>query len=191
MLMQWIAQVPHRLDLALVALALLAFLLLLSWALDLSALELLRLLAFLSGDRSLTVAINRYAQARERQRQSWVARANTALGNLPPPPRRLNTLEGWSWRVIERDPSMTVGVHERSPDGKRLEGYIIGTPGTLQVSCRARTRLKLLEGWITLATEDSPPVTLRAGDSLVIDPGFRGQWQNESIAHLNFSIVLP
>lgn len=121
----------------------------------------------------------------------WVTRARDALGKMRPPPRKFLELEGWSWRPIEGDPGMTVRVQDRSSDGRRLKGYIIGTTGTLQAVCRARTQLTLIEGWITLTTEDSPPMTLRSGDNVTIEAGFRGTWQNESFTHLNFTVTLP
>ena len=119
----------------------------------------------------------------------WVARARRALARMPPPPRLSGQLEGWSWRPVERDPSMTVHVDEHSLDGRRISGHITGTPGVLDVACNLRTDLMLVDGWITLTPEGSPPMTLRKGDSLVLHPGFRGQWQNETVAHLNFEVT--
>ena len=120
----------------------------------------------------------------------WVGRARNALAKLPPASRISGELEGWSWRPVDRDPAMTVRIDERSSDGRRIRGYIVGTPGMLAVVCSASTDFRLVEGWITLTPDGSPAMTLRAGDSLVIHPGFSGRWQNETMAHLNFEIML-
>lgn len=167
-----------------------AFVMLMRWALGYTLAEMLGIVASMTWDDWPNASRHGRSGPGEEQRP-WVARAHRALGSLRPPPRKFGTLEGWTWRPIERDPNMTVRVRDRSPDGRRLEGYIIGTPGTLQASCRVPTRLKLIDGWMTLTGPDSTPVTLRAGDSLVIEPGFHGSWQNETIAHLHFRVTLP
>lgn len=120
----------------------------------------------------------------------WVGRARTALAKLPPPPRLSGELEGWSWQPVDRDPAMTVRIDDRSSDGRRISGYIIGTAGTLAVACSASTDLRIVDGWITLTPDGSPSMTLKAGDSLVLHPGFRGRWQNETLAHVNFQVML-
>lgn len=165
------------------------FLLLLSWALDYKLIEIVELFAWIL-DRRLADIIRAVHALSTQLKEPWVERAYRALGDLPPP-RRFGTLEGWSWRPVDGDPVMTVRVQDRSPDGRRLEGYIVATHGTLQVACKARTQMRLIEGWITLTAEDGPPMTLRAGDTLVIQSGFRGQWENEGFTHLAFSVTLP
>lgn len=120
----------------------------------------------------------------------WVRRARLALARLPPPPPPSNELPGWSWRPVDREPAMTVRVDDRSSDGRRISGCIIGTPGTLAVTCSARTELRLVQGWITLTPDGSAAMTLRPGDSLLLHPGFSGSWQNDTVAHLGFEVTL-
>lgn len=173
-----------------VALVATAILVASSWAITGEPISPLRLLACLVVIRFVLIAISFCRQFHQRE-ESWVERANRELGKISLPPRKFGTLEGWSWQPLLRDPNMTVRVQDRSADGKRLQGYIIGTPGTLQVACKARTWLRLLDGWITLTCDGDPPITLRAGDEFVVEPGFRGQWENETFTHLNFGLVLP
>lgn len=121
--------------------------------------------------------------------RAWVPRAHGALARLPVPPRVSDELAGWSWRSVDRDPVMTVRIEDQSPDG-RISGHITGTPGTLEVACKLRTSLRLMQGWITLTPHGGPSMTLKAGDSLVLHPGFTGDWQNETVAVLNFEVLL-
>lgn len=120
----------------------------------------------------------------------WVRRARMALARLPSRPRNSGELEGWSWRAVEGDPVMTVRIEEHASDGRRVTGYVTGTPGTLAVVCRARTGFKLVSGWITLTPEGGSPMTLKAGDSLILHPGFCGSWQNETVASLTVDVDL-
>jgi uncharacterized cupin superfamily protein len=48
-----------------------------------------------------------------------------------------------------------------------------------------------MQGWITLTPHGGPSMTLKAGDSLVLDPGFTGNWENETAAVLSFEVMLP
>jgi uncharacterized cupin superfamily protein len=84
---------------------------------------------------------------------------------------------------------MAVRIDDRSADGRSIKGYIFGSPGTLEVSCSLRTGLSLIDGWITLTPHGAESMTLRAGDSLLLHPGFSGNWRNETVARLNFDVV--
>jgi uncharacterized protein len=78
-------------------------------------------------------------------------------------------------RVLSGDPVHTTwNLEDR-------EGLFCGlwqsTPGAWRISYTEWEFCHILSG-ITVLTEDGqPPVTLRAGDSFVIRPGFAGVWE--------------
>jgi uncharacterized cupin superfamily protein len=51
------------------------------------------------------------------------------------------------------------------------------TPGAWRVSYSEWEYVHILEGVSVLHEQGQPPVTLRAGDSFVIRPGFEGVWE--------------
>lgn len=139
-----------------------------------------------SGDRMNSTYQDRCPDPEE----PWVRRARMRLARLPLPPPRSGQLEGWSWRSIERDPVLAVQVDARSDDGRRISGHLTGTPGTLHVTCGVRTDLRIAEGWISLKPDGGPGMSLRAGDSIILHPGFSGDWLNETITHIRFEVTL-
>jgi hypothetical protein len=78
-------------------------------------------------------------------------------------------------RVVAGDP-----VH-RSWNLEDRDGLYCGlwesTPGAWRVSYTEWEYLHILEGVSVLHAEGAPPVTLRAGDSIILRPGFAGVWE--------------
>lgn len=51
------------------------------------------------------------------------------------------------------------------------------TPGAWRVSYTEWEYVRILEGVTVLHAEGEAPITLRAGDSIVLRPGFSGVWE--------------
>lgn len=78
-------------------------------------------------------------------------------------------------RLIEGDPVFTTWNLEES-DGLYC-GIWRSTPGTWRVQYDEWEYCRILSGLSILTQDGQPPVTLRAGDSFILRPGFRGTWQ--------------
>lgn len=77
-------------------------------------------------------------------------------------------------RVTRGDPVHTTwNLEDR--DGLYC-GLWQSTPGAWQVSYAEWEYVRILEGISVLTENGQAPVTLRAGDSFVIRPGFKGVW---------------
>lgn len=77
--------------------------------------------------------------------------------------------------VLEGDPVHTTWNLEAR--GALWCGLWQSTPGTWRVDYAEWEYVRILEG-VSVVTEDGEaPVTLRAGDSHILRPGFRGTWQ--------------
>ncbi len=91
--------------------------------------------------------------------------ANAAPETSAPPPERL--IAGnpvfTSWDIEERD-GLFAGIWQ-------------STPGIWRVEYDEWEYFRILEGHSIVTEEGGAPVDLRAGDSFVIRPGFRGTWQ--------------
>jgi len=78
-------------------------------------------------------------------------------------------------KVVSGDPVFTSwDIEER--DGL-FAGLWQSTPGAWRVSYDEWEYCHILEGHSVLTAEDGTRHSLRAGDSIVIRPGFRGVWQ--------------
>ena len=78
-------------------------------------------------------------------------------------------------KVLAGDPvHSTWSVEER---GSLYAGLWQSTPGKWAVDYAEWEYVHILEGWSVLTGEDGIAVTLQAGDSFVIRPGFRGTWE--------------
>lgn len=78
-------------------------------------------------------------------------------------------------RLIEGDPVFTTWNLEES-DGLYC-GIWRSTPGTWRVQYDEWEYCRILSGLSILTQDGQPPVTLHAGDSFILRPGFTGTWQ--------------
>ncbi len=80
-------------------------------------------------------------------------------------------------RVIAGAPRTKTWNLEETPDGKIFAGVWECTPGTWRISYDEWESCTLISG-ISVVTEDGrAPVTLEAGDTMILRPGFAGTWQ--------------
>ncbi|WP_108260775.1 cupin domain-containing protein [Mangrovicoccus ximenensis] len=83
-----------------------------------------------------------------------------------------------SERVIDGAPSNLTWDLERSPDGKVETGVWEVAPGAWHVVKDAWEFMHVVSGHSEITEEGgSETVTLRAGSSFVLRPGFRGVWR--------------
>ena len=78
-------------------------------------------------------------------------------------------------KVVKGDPVHTTwNLEDRSG---LYCGLWQSTPGAWRVTYEEWEYVHILEGISILHEDNNPPVTLRAGDSFVIRPGFKGVWE--------------
>lgn len=79
-------------------------------------------------------------------------------------------------RVIDGDPQFRTWNLDEA-DGGIYAGIWESTPGKWRVEYDEWEFCHLLSGRSVLTEDGAEPRTLRAGDSFVIRPGFRGSWE--------------
>lgn len=95
-------------------------------------------------------------------------------------------LDGWV--AIDGHPSMKTWLEHVPEDGKFLTGYWEATPGTYQVTYNADEMVHMFEGKATLTDNDGNAVSYAAGDSFVVEAGFKGTWTTEETVRKIFAI---
>lgn len=96
------------------------------------------------------------------------------LDNLPAP-RHGEPLPG---RLVEGTPKFTTWDIEKSADGKVTSGIWEVTPGAYWSIKGERWEFcSILSGVSELIEEGQPPRRIKAGDSFVMKPGFKGIWR--------------
>ncbi|MDX5382749.1 MAG: cupin domain-containing protein [Rhodobacterales bacterium] len=91
-------------------------------------------------------------------------------------------------RVVKGDPVFTSWTLE-DRDGLYC-GIWESTPGAWRVIYDEWEYCRILSGVSILTEDGSTPVTLRAGDSFVLRPGFRGIWEVVETTRKDFVIRL-
>lgn len=78
--------------------------------------------------------------------------------------------------VIEGDPCFTLWSYL---EGSVEVGVWAATPGAHRMARDARTweQFQLLEGEIEITEEGQDPRRFRAGDTVIVEPNFRGTWR--------------
>lgn len=79
-------------------------------------------------------------------------------------------------RLISGDPRFTTWNFEEA-DGGIYAGVWQATPGKWRVVYDEWEYFHILEGHSILTEEGGEPVPLRAGDSMIVRPGFTGTWE--------------
>lgn len=91
--------------------------------------------------------------------------------------RPVPVLDASKWQIIEGEPR-TVNLNAyTSPDGRKIMGTWICTPGKWQVSYDKWEYCHFQEGYCIITPEGREPIHLRAGDIFMIEPGMRGTWE--------------
>lgn len=92
-------------------------------------------------------------------------------------------------RVVRGDPKFTAWDIETH--GNTYAGIWESTPGAWRVVYDEWEYCRILTGHSVLTGEDGSVAELRAGDSFVIRPGFRGVWDVIETTRKDYVIVLP
>ncbi|MET3612846.1 putative cupin superfamily protein [Rhizobium aquaticum] len=79
-------------------------------------------------------------------------------------------------RLISGDPRFTTWNFEEA-DGGIYAGVWQATPGKWRVVYDEWEYFHILEGHSILTEEGGDPVHLKAGDSMIVRPGFTGTWE--------------
>jgi len=80
-------------------------------------------------------------------------------------------------RVVAGDPRQRIWNLLSSSDGRFHAGEWASSPGTWRVHYTEYEFCHILEGVVRLTDEQGVARVYRAGDSFVIDSGFRGTWE--------------
>ena len=80
-------------------------------------------------------------------------------------------------RLLHGQPAFRTWNAYESADGKTFCGIWQATPGVWRVSYDEWESCTLIEGHSIVTPEGGEPVHLRAGDTIVLEPGFAGTWE--------------
>ena len=94
-------------------------------------------------------------------------------------------LEGWT--VVDGQPTMKTWVQHTSADGSMISGMWEATPGTFHAIYDGFEFVHLLDGKLTIMPDGGKAVNLRAGDSFVVEPNFKGTWKIEETVRKHFT----
>ncbi|MDO1581808.1 cupin domain-containing protein [Rhizobium oryzicola] len=79
-------------------------------------------------------------------------------------------------RLISGDPRFTTWNIEEA-EGGLYAGVWQSTPGKWRMSYDEWEYFHILEGYSIVTEDGGEPVHLRAGDRLILRPGFKGSWE--------------
>lgn len=92
-------------------------------------------------------------------------------------------------RVLSGDPVFTAwNLEER---GGLFAGLWQATPGKWRISYDEWEYCRIRQGVSVIAEDGGAEVTVRAGDSFVLRPGFRGTWEVVETTLKDYVILLP
>ncbi len=94
-------------------------------------------------------------------------------------------------RVEAGSPRTTTWVASESADGKVIAGLWEATPGRWRVEYDEWESCTVLSGLSIVRGDDGEERTVRAGDSFVIEPGFKGSWEVVETTRKVFTVKLP
>ena len=95
-----------------------------------------------------------------------------------------DTVDGWV--VTEGTPTMKTWVLHSSADGSMVSGIWECTVGSYHATYSAYEYVVLIAGRITITPDGGVPVTVKAGDSFVVEPNFKGIWKIEENVRKHF-----
>jgi uncharacterized cupin superfamily protein len=91
-------------------------------------------------------------------------------------------------RLISGEPRTRTWVTYESHDGKTFCGIWESTPGAWRVEYDEWESCTILSGRCVVTPDDGAPIMLAPGDSLVLEPGFKGVWAVEATTRKTFVI---
>lgn len=94
-------------------------------------------------------------------------------------------------RIIAGSPVTRTWNLEETPDGKLYSGVWEATPGTWRVVYEEWEYCCVISGVSVVTQDGETPITLKAGDSLILRPGFTGTWEVVETTRKTYVIRLP
>lgn len=94
-------------------------------------------------------------------------------------------------RVLAGNPTTRTWNVEETPDGKTYAGIWEATPGKWRVVYEEWEFCQVESGVSVVTGDDGTAVTLKAGDALVLRPGFTGTWEVIETTRKSYVIRLP
>ena len=99
-----------------------------------------------------------------------------------------DNLEGW--KVTEGSPIMKTWILHTNNDETMISGYWEATPGTYHAIYKEYEFVHLLEWHIIITPDDGDPVSVKAGDTFVVESNFSGTWQIIDAVRKYFDVKL-
>lgn len=93
-------------------------------------------------------------------------------------------LDGWV--VTEGNPSMKTWVQHTSAVGDMAAGIWECSKGSYHATCTTYEYVVLISGRVALTPDGEEPVTVKAGDTFVVEPTFKGIWRIEEDVRKQF-----
>ncbi len=94
-------------------------------------------------------------------------------------------------RLTRGDPRWRTWMLDESADQKTIAGVWESTPGAWRVVYDEWEFCTILSGVSVVTPDGGVPVTLKAGDSFVLKPGFTGIWDVVETTQKSFVIRWP
>jgi uncharacterized cupin superfamily protein len=94
-------------------------------------------------------------------------------------------------KLIRGNPKQTVWMHYTDPSGQFMVGLWRSEPGLWRVRYTEQEYCHILEGTSVLTDAAGHAVTVSAGDSFVVPPGFVGTWEVVATTTKRFVIHEP
>ena len=80
-------------------------------------------------------------------------------------------------RILRGDPRTKTWILDETPDGKQFSGVWECTPGSWRVVYDEWEFCSFIAGLSVITEDGKPPMTVRAGDTVIFRPGFLGVWE--------------
>lgn len=94
-------------------------------------------------------------------------------------------------RIIEGVPECRTWTLNESADGKTFAGVWEATPGAWRIAYDEWEYCAILSGVSEVTRDGGETTRLKAGDHLVIEPGFTGVWRVVETTRKTFVVRLP
>lgn len=94
-------------------------------------------------------------------------------------------------RVVGGAPRFTTWNLEESDDGKLFAGVWEATPGKWRIAYDEWEYCTIVAGISVITEDDGKAVTVQAGDSFILRPGFTGTWEVVQTTRKEYVIKLP
>lgn len=94
-------------------------------------------------------------------------------------------------KIISGAPKTRTWNLEETPDGKVYSGIWEATPGKWRIAYDEWEFFSVLSGVSVVAEEGGAATTLKAGDTMILRPGFKGTWEVVETTRKLYVIRLP